>query len=105
MTERIQFRKQQKATHDGTSFVPHDAKACAVGLRDAAKVLADLQSLPRDARSLFRERNDEAIRNLAELIPAGSVGASYQKALSQMWKEADREHWEAELAKSVNINE
>src|ERR1700761_3657989 len=105
MTERIRFRKQQKIKHDGVGFVQHDPKACAAGLRDAAKALVDLQSLSSDARSLFRECNDEAIRNLAESIPAGTVGASYQKALSQMWKEANREYWEAELAKKVDINE
>lgn len=72
-------------------------------MRDAAKALLDFQSLTMDARTLFRETNDAAIRERAAGIEAGTVGASYQKALGEMWRAADKSYWEAEVAKRIDV--
>jgi hypothetical protein len=100
-TERARLKRahQLKTNTDQK----HDPRECEAGLRELAKALVPLRTLELDARGLFRERNDADIRARASGITAGTVGASYQKALSEMWKEADKKLWEEELQNSVDI--
>ena len=103
MTERTRVRRLERLTLTG--FVKHDPKMCAAGMREAAKALLDFQSLSMDARSLFKEVNDAAIRERAAGISAGTSGAAYQKAFGEMWREADKAYWNAELSKRINVYE
>src|ERR1700761_1385364 len=102
MTERTHWRRMKRKNNSVPGLCPHyhDAKACSASMDNAAKVLAELQRFTMDARALFRERNDSAIRALAENIPAGSFGASYQKAFSEMWRSANKQYWLKELEKT-----
>jgi hypothetical protein len=101
VTERSRLKRVRKQKILGDQ--KHDPRACEAGLKEIAKSLVSLRTLELDARGLFRERNDAAIREHASGISASTVGAAYQKALSELWKKADKEFWEEELRHSTDI--
>lgn len=71
----------------------------AEGLKTSASAIFDLKSFTK-GRSLFKERkNDEILDRRDQIMeeePSLPQIAAYQKALKQLWVEADQDWWEAQ---------
>jgi hypothetical protein len=73
-------------------------------MKEAAKALVDLKTFSK-GRNLFKKRKHiEVIAKRDELIsnnPEISKIGAYQKALKQLWANADQEFWEAQAIGEV----
>ena len=96
------YTRNHELTKSGTSC--HDPQSCEPGLRELSKALIPLRSFEIDARSYFRDKNDSAIRTEAGSVTAANFGASYQKALSKLWNNADKDYWIQKSRKQLDIH-
>lgn len=83
--------------------LPHNPKACSEGLRELSKALVSMRSLETDARAVFREQNDQAIRLRARELEMTPFGAAFQVALKELWAAADHDEWEEKAREAVDV--